>query len=60
MWALVGVVVGLAGAQAVPISLHGSMAECFEAREELSATLPKPKMNYETVCVQTDLNGKET
>ena len=60
MWALVGVIVGMFGAQAVPISLHNSMDKCFEAREDYLAQLPKPKINYEVVCVSTDLNGKET
>ena len=60
MWALVGVVVGMAGAQAVPVSIHATMDECFRAREVFMEELPKPKMNYEVVCVRTDLNGKET
>ena len=60
MWALVGVVVGMAGAQAVPVSIHATMEQCFTAREVFMEELPKPKMNYEVVCVRTDLNGKET
>ena len=60
MWALVGVVVGMAGAQAVPVSIHATMDECFSAREVFMEELPKPKMNYEVVCVRTDLNGEET
>ena len=60
MWALVGIVVGIAGAQAVPVSLHSTMEECFVAREVLMDELPKPKINYESVCVRTDLNGEET
>ena len=60
MWALVGVVVGMAGAQAVPVSIHATMEQCFSAREVFMEELPKPKMNYEVVCVRTDLNGEET
>ena len=60
MWFLVGIAVGIGGAQAVPVSLHKSMDECFRAREVFMEELPKPKMNYEVVCVRTDLNGEET
>jgi hypothetical protein len=60
MWALVGVVVGMAGAQAVPVSIHATMEQCFTAREVFMEELPKPKMNYEVVCIRTDLNGEET
>ena len=60
MWFLVGIVVGMAGAQAVPVSIHATMDECFAAREVFMEELPKPKMNYEVVCIRTDLNGEET
>ena len=30
------------------------MAECFEAREYFIATAPKPKIDYEAVCIQTN------
>ena len=60
MWFLVGIVVGIGGAQAVPVSLYKTMEECFLAREVFMEELPKPKMNYEVVCIRTDLNGKET
>jgi hypothetical protein len=36
--------------------IHPSMAGCFEARDFFMATAPKPKINYEAVCVQTDHN----
>ena len=32
------------------------MAGCFEARDFFMATAPKPKINYEAVCVQTNHN----
>ena len=60
MWFLVGIAVGIGGAQAVPVSLYKTMEECFAAREVFMEELPKPKMNYEVVCIRTDLNGKET
>jgi len=30
------------------------LAECFEAREYFISTAPKPKINYEAICIQTD------
>ena len=36
-----------------------TMDECFKAREYLMETAPKPKINYEAVCVHTDIFGKE-
>ena len=60
MWSLVFIAVGIKGVLAVPVSLHPTMEECFNAREVVMDELPKPKINYETVCVRTDLNGKET
>jgi len=37
-----------------------TMEDCFEAREFLIATGPKPKINYEAVCIQTDELGGAT
>ena len=37
-----------------PNSMYTSMEKCFDAREVFMATAPKPKMNYEAVCIQTD------
>jgi hypothetical protein len=34
-----------------------SMEECFIARDRSLATFPKPKINYEAVCIQTDKVG---
>ena len=33
-----------------------TMEVCFEAREVALSTAPKPKINYEAVCIQTDHN----
>ena len=38
----------------MPQGPFATMAECFEAREHFINTAPKPKINYEAVCVQTD------
>ena len=37
-----------------PQSFHTSMSECFEARDYFIGTAPKPKINYEAVCIQTN------
>jgi hypothetical protein len=55
MWALIGVVLSVQGVGVQPISLHPSMEECFSAREVVMASMPKPKINYETVCIRTDV-----
>jgi hypothetical protein len=31
-----------------------TMDKCFEARDHLIATGPKPKVNYEAVCIQME------
>jgi len=31
-----------------------SMEVCFEERESILNTFPKPKINYEAVCIHTD------
>ena len=55
MWALIGVMLATQGVAVQPISLHDTMEECFEAREQIMLVMPKPKINYEAVCVRTDL-----
>ena len=37
-----------------PNSFYSTMDKCFEARGAFMATAPKPKINYEAVCIQTD------
>lgn len=37
-----------------PTGMHQSMEECFAARDYFLATAPKPKINYEAVCIQSD------
>ena len=36
---------------------YPTMEVCFEARERVLSTLPKPKINYEVVCIQTNKVG---
>jgi hypothetical protein len=37
-----------------------TMIECFEARDLLIETGPKPKINYEAVCIEMDTIGGGT
>lgn len=37
-----------------------TMDDCFEARDYIIATGPKPKINYEAVCVQMEKSDKAT
>lgn len=37
-----------------PQGVYPMMDDCFEARDFFMATAPKPKINYEAICVQTD------
>jgi len=34
-----------------------SMQDCFEARDIFLSTAPKPKVNYEAVCISTDIGN---
>lgn len=55
MWVLVAVLLSAKGVAVQPISLYNTMEECFAGREEFMLPMPKPKVNYEFVCVRTDL-----
>lgn len=55
MWMLFIIVMQ---AESYMVSPHGpfrTMDDCFGAREVFMESAPKPKMNYEAVCVQTDV-----
>jgi len=55
MWALVAVVLSTKGVGVQPVELYKSMDDCFTAREVLMTSMPKPKVNYELVCIRTDV-----
>lgn len=55
MWILFVILVQPTQFSAGPASFHATMNECFEAREYFIQSAPKPKINYEAVCVQTDV-----
>jgi hypothetical protein len=54
MWLLFAILIQTDGYAVYPQGPFATMAECFEAREYFIATAPKPKINYEAVCIQTD------
>ena len=60
MWLLFAILIQTDGYAVSPQGPFMSMAECFEAREYFMATAPQPKMNYEAVCIQTDVTGNGT
>jgi hypothetical protein len=37
-----------------PNGMYETMNDCFEAREFFMATAPKPKINYDAICIQSD------
>jgi len=54
MWMLFAILVQNDGYAVFPQGPYTTMDKCFEAREVFMETAPKPKMNYEAVCIQTD------
>ena len=54
MWLLFAILIQTDGYAVYPQGPFATMAECFEAREYFMATAPKPKINYDAVCIQTD------
>lgn len=55
MWVLVAVMLTAQGVGVQPVSPYKTMEECFDAREVYMQRMPQPKVNYEMVCVRTDL-----
>lgn len=35
-------------------SIHQTMGSCFVARDAIMTSAPKPKINYEAVCIKSD------
>ena len=53
-WVLFAILIQGDGYAVYPQGPFLTMEDCFEAREYFLATAPKPKLNYEAVCVPTD------
>lgn len=60
MWLLFAILIQSDGYAVFPQGPFMTMDDCFEAREHFINTAPKPKMNYEAVCIQTDVTGKQS
>ena len=60
MWLLFAILIQTDGYAVYPQGPFMTMDDCFEAREHFINTAPKPKMNYEAVCIQTDVTGNGT
>ena len=60
MWLLFAILIQTDGYAVFPQGPFMTMDDCFEAREHFINTAPKPKMNYEAVCIQTDVTGDQT
>lgn len=54
MWMLFAIIITAEGYGTMPQGPFMTMDECFEAREYFINTAPKPKINYEAICIQTD------
>ena len=57
MWLLFAILIQTDGYAVYPQGPFMTMNDCFEAREHFINTAPKPKMNYEAVCIQTNVTG---
>jgi hypothetical protein len=57
MWMLFVIMLEADRYYVAPQGPFPSMETCFEARDYFMDTAPKPKINYEAVCIQTDKVG---
>jgi hypothetical protein len=57
MWVLFAILIQADGYTVYPQGPFATMDQCFEARQYFMDTAPKPKINYEAVCIQTDVTG---
>jgi len=57
MWMLFVIVLEADRYFVAPRGPYPSMEVCFEERSRTLATLPKPKINYEAICIHTDKVG---
>ena len=60
MWLLFAILIQTDGYAVFPQGPFMTMDDCFEAREVFINTAPQPKINYEAVCIQTDVTGEGT
>ena len=60
MWLLFAILIQADGYAVYPQGPFATMAECFEARQYFMETAPKPKINYDAICIQTNVTGDST
>ena len=60
MWLLFAILIQTDGYAVYPQGPFATMDKCFEAREYFMATAPQPKINYDAICIQTDVTGNAT
>jgi hypothetical protein len=60
MWMLFVIVLQADSYMVAPQGPFATMDECFKARQYVIQTAPKPKINYEAVCIRTDKVGEAT
>lgn len=60
MWLLFAILIQADGYAVLPQGPFMTMEDCFKAREYFIETAPKPKMNYEAVCIQTNIKGNQS
>jgi len=60
MWLLFAILIQSDGYAVYPQGPFATMDKCFEAREYLMATAPQPKINYDAICIQTNVTGNAT
>lgn len=53
-WLLVGILIEDGMIYTKPLGIYPSMNHCFEIREYVMRQAIQPKLNYETVCIQTN------
>jgi hypothetical protein len=56
-WLLFAIIIQADGYGVMPQGPYLTMEDCFEARDFFLATAPKPKINYEAICVPTDVGN---
>ncbi len=54
MWILFVILLEADRYYVAPQDVFPTMANCFEARDFFMATAPKPKVNYDAICIMTD------
>ena len=56
MWILFVILLDAERYYVSPNGVYPSMSDCFEARDFFMSTAPQPKVNYDAICIKTDLD----